>query len=85
MKHISALKIFLQTVLAEPKPFQELGHFINLYHFQGGNTYKRVSEDIDYSLKFESEQVQQVLSLLMVSIGQFVLHTHDGDNWVGMA
>ena len=34
---------------------------------------KRVSEDIDYSVKFELEQVQELLSLLMVSIGQFVM------------
>ena len=32
-----------------------------------------VSKDIDYSLKFEFEQVQQVLSLSMVSMGQFML------------
>ena len=44
----------------------------------------RVSEDIDYSLKFEFEQVQQVLSLSMVSVGQFVSCTYDGHKWVGM-
>ena len=44
----------------------------------------RVSEDIDYSLKFEFEQVQQDLSLSMVSVGQFVLCTYDGHKWVGM-
>ena len=38
---------------------------------------KRVSNDISYSLKFEFEQVQQVLSLSMVSIGQFVLCFYD--------
>ena len=32
-----------------------------------------VSKDIDYSLKFEFEQIQQVLSLSMVSMGQFML------------
>ena len=41
---------------------------------------KRVSQDIE----FEFEQVQQVLSLSMVSIGQFVLCTYDGHKWVGM-
>ena len=30
-------------------------------------------------------RVQQVLSLSMVSIGQFVLCTYDGHKWVGMA
>ena len=45
---------------------------------------KRISEDIDHSMKFEFEQVQQVLSLPMVSIGQFVLCTYDNHKWVGM-
>ena len=75
-----------RTALAEPEPFQAPGHFINLYHFQGGEiATKRVSEDVDYSLKFEFEQVQQILSLSMVNIGQFVLCTYDGHKWVGMA
>ena len=35
VKHISVLKCCL-TALAEPKPFQAPGHFINFYHFYGG-------------------------------------------------
>ena len=50
-----------------------------------GIARKRISENIDYSLKFESEQVQQVLSLSMVSIGRFMLCTYDGHKWVGIA
>ena len=46
---------------------------------------KSVSEDIDYLLKFEFEQVQQVLSLSMVNTSQFVLCTYDSHKWVGMA
>ena len=44
---------------------------------------KRVSNDISYSLKFEFEQVQQVLSLSMVSIGQFVLCFYDAQCTLG--
>ena len=47
---------------------------------RGGGGTKRVSEHIDYLVKFEFEQVQQVLSLLMVSIGRLVLCTCDGHN-----
>ena len=43
---------------------------------RGEMATKRVSEDIDYSLKFEFEQVQQVLSLPVVNIGLFVLCTN---------
>ena len=46
---------------------------------------KRVSKDIDYSVKFEFEQIQQVLGLLIVTIGQFVLCTYEGHKLVGMA
>ena len=36
-------------------------------------------------MKFEFEQVQQVLSLLTVSIGQFVLCSYEGHKLLGMA
>ena len=36
-------------------------------------------------VKFEFEQVQQVFSLLMVSIGQFILCSYEGHKLVGMA
>ena len=36
-------------------------------------------------MKFEFEQVQQVFSLLMVSIGQFILCSYEGHKLVGMA
>ena len=44
-----------------------------------------MSEDIGYLVKFESEQVQQVLSLLTVSICQFVLCSYEGHKLFGMA
>ena len=50
-----------------------------------GDSYKKVSEAIDYLVKFDFEQVQQVLRLLMVSIGRFMLCTYDGHKWVDMA
>ena len=53
--------------------------------FKGGIGTKRASEYTDYSVKFDFEQVQQVLSLLMLSIGWFVLCTCDGHKWVAMA
>ena len=75
-----------QTSLAKPKPFQASGYLINLYHFQGGEiATKRVFEDTDYSVKFEFEQVQQVLSLLTVGIGLFVLCSYEGHKLFGMA
>ena len=36
-------------------------------------------------VKFEFDQVQQVLSLLILSIGQFVLCTYEGHKLVGLA
>ena len=53
--------------------------------FKGGIGTKRVSEDINHSVKFDFEQVQQVLNLLMVSIVWFVLCTCDSHEWVDMA
>ena len=46
---------------------------------------KRVSEDIDCSVKFECEQVQKVLILLTVTTGQFVLCSYEGHKLFGMA
>ena len=46
---------------------------------------KRVSEDIDCSVKFECEQVQKVLILLTVNTGQFVLCSYEGHKLFGMA
>ena len=46
---------------------------------------KRVSEDIDCSVKFECEQVQKVLLLLTVTTGQFVLCSYEGHKLFGMA
>ena len=53
--------------------------------FKGKIATKRISEDIDNLVKLDFEQVQQILSLLMVSIGPFVLCTCDGHKWVDMA
>ena len=46
---------------------------------------KRVSEDIDCSVKFECEQVQKVLIFLTVTTGQFVLCSYEGHKLFGMA
>ena len=46
---------------------------------------KRVSEDIDCSVKFEFEQVQKVLTWLTVTTGQFVLCSYEGHKLFGMA
>ena len=84
VKHTSVLKMLPDRfsrarIIPGTRSFHQ---FIPL--FRGEIATKRVSEDIDYSLKFEFEQVQQVL-LFMVSIDQFVLCTCGSHKRVGMA
>ena len=88
VKHTSVLKMLSDRFsTAKTIPGTRLfNQFIPLSRGGGGGiAAKRVSEDIDYSVKFEFEQVQQVLSLLTVSIGQFVLCSYEGHKFVGMA
>ena len=86
VKHTSVLKMLSDRFsTAKTIPGTRLfNQFVPLS--RGGEiAAKRVSEDIDYLVKFEFEQVQQVLSLLTVSIGQFVLCSYEGHKFVGMA
>ena len=69
-----------QITLAEPKPFQTSGHFINMFikgHFiiplpRGQIAAKRYLRHTDYSLKLEFEHVQKIPNLPVVSILWFV-------------
>ena len=76
----------LSDLFSRAKTIPGTGSFHQFIPLSRGEiTTKCVSEDIDYSLKFEFEQIQQGLSLSMVSIGQFVLCTYDGHKWLGVA
>ena len=85
VKHTSVLKM-LSDCFSRAKTIPGIRLFNEFIPLSRGEiATKRVSEDTDYSVKFEFEQVQQVLSLLTVSIGQFVLCSYEGHKFVGMA
>ena len=79
VKHTSVLKILSDRYsTAKTIPGTRLfNQFIPLS--RGGIAAKRVSEDIEYSVKFEFEHI------LTMSIGQFVLCSYEGHKLVGMA
>ena len=84
VKHTSVLKMLSDCFSrARTVPGTRLfNQFIPLS--RGEIATKRASEDTDYAVKFEFQQVQQVLGLLTVSIGQFVLCSDEGHNLLGM-
>ena len=85
VKHTSVLKMLSDRFSrAKVIPGTRLfNQFIPLS--RGEIATKRVSEDIDCSVKFECEQVQKVLILLTVTTGQFVLCSYEGHKLFGMA
>ena len=85
VKHPSVLKMLSDRFSrAKAIPGTRLfNQFIPLS--RGEIATKRVSEDIDCSVKFECEQVQKVLILLTVTTGQFVLCSYEGHKLFGMA
>ena len=84
VKHTAVLKM-LSDRFSRAKTVSGTRLFNQFIPFSRGEIATiRASEDIDYSLKFEFEQVQQVLSLLTVSIGQFVLCSCEGHKLLGM-
>ena len=85
VKHTAVLKM-LSDHFSRAKTVSGTRLFNQFIPFSRGEIATiRASEDIDYSLKFEFEQVQQVLSLLTVSIGQFVLCSYEGHKLLRMA
>ena len=85
VKHTSVLKM-LSDRFSRVKTIPSAGLFNQFIPFSRGEIApKRISEDIDQSMKFKFEQVQQVLSLLMVSISQFVLCSYESHKLFGMA
>ena len=84
VEHISVLKM-LSDCFSRAKAIPGTRSFHQFVPLSWEIATKRVSEDIDYLVKFDFEQVQEVLSLLMVSIGRFMLCTCDGHKWVDMA
>ena len=84
VEHISVLKM-LSDCFNRAKAIPGTRSFHQFVPLSWEIATKRVSEDIDYLVKFDFKQVQQVLSLLMVSIGRFMLCTCDGHKWVDMA
>ena len=85
VKHTSVLKM-LSDCFNRAKTIPGIRLFNEFIPLSRGEiATKRVSEDTDYSVRFEFEQVQQVLSLLTVSIGQFVLCSYEGHKLLGMA